>query len=103
MLDELHSNLPNAVERDSNLYTLGSINGHNVVLTCLPSGSNTTDTAAVVATHMIRTFPNLRFGLMVGIGGGVPSKDHDIRLGDVVVSTPKGQFGKSQDSVLIRN
>jgi nucleoside phosphorylase len=25
---------------------------------------------------------------MVGIGGGVPSEDHDIRLGDVVVSNP---------------
>jgi len=29
----------------------------------------------------------------VGIGGGVPSGDHDIRLGDVVVSKPEGTFG----------
>ncbi|KAJ6111442.1 hypothetical protein N7523_007503 [Penicillium sp. IBT 18751x] len=36
---------------------------------------------------MKRTFTSLRFGLMVGIGGGVPSKT-DIRLGDVVVSKP---------------
>ncbi|KAF5019023.1 hypothetical protein F66182_8973 [Fusarium sp. NRRL 66182] len=37
---------------------------------------------------MTRTFPSIQFGLMVGIGGGVPSKvDADVRLGDVVVGT----------------
>lgn len=30
---------------------------------------------------------------MVGIGGGVPSKAHDIRLGDVVVSAPCDKHG----------
>jgi nucleoside phosphorylase len=30
---------------------------------------------------------------MVGIGGGVPSLRHDIRLGDVVVSMPEGRHG----------
>jgi nucleoside phosphorylase len=30
---------------------------------------------------------------MVGIGGGVPSAGADIRLGDVVVSEPRGSFG----------
>jgi nucleoside phosphorylase len=30
---------------------------------------------------------------MVGIGGGVPSAEHDIRLGDVVVSKPTGSTG----------
>jgi hypothetical protein len=29
---------------------------------------------------------------MVGIGGGVPSADADIRLGDVVVSNPTRDF-----------
>jgi hypothetical protein len=29
---------------------------------------------------------------MVGIGGGVPSKERDIRLGDVVVSEPTSTF-----------
>jgi nucleoside phosphorylase len=38
------------------------------------------------------TFPNLRFGVLVGIGGGVPVKTDNgmIRLGDVVVSKPAG-------------
>lgn len=38
---------------------------------------------------MIHTFPNIRIGLMVGIGGGAPSTKHDIRLGDVVVRAPR--------------
>ncbi|KAH6983729.1 hypothetical protein EDB80DRAFT_245320 [Ilyonectria destructans] len=38
---------------------------------------------------MVSTFPSIRFGLMVGIGGGIPPK---VRLGDVVVSAPVGQF-----------
>ncbi|QYT05220.1 hypothetical protein H0G86_012114 [Trichoderma simmonsii] len=42
-------------------------------------------------TILIHTFPNIRFGLMVGVGGGVPKSPNsdprkDIRLGDVVVS-----------------
>ncbi|KAH7173109.1 hypothetical protein DER46DRAFT_596919 [Fusarium sp. MPI-SDFR-AT-0072] len=52
---------------------------------------------------MMHSFPNVRIGLMVGIGGGVPSKKHDIRLGDIVVSAPRDgksgvlqyDFGKS--------
>jgi nucleoside phosphorylase len=42
---------------------------------------------------MLPTFTSLRFGLMVGIGGGVPSKYADIRLGDVVVSMPTTTSG----------
>jgi nucleoside phosphorylase len=38
-------------------------------------------------------FPSIRFSLMLGIGGGVPSEESDIRLGDVVVSVPNEQHG----------
>lgn len=31
--------------------------------------------------------------MMIGIGGGAPSEEHDIRIGDVVVSQPTGQLG----------
>jgi nucleoside phosphorylase len=41
---------------------------------------------------MVRTFSNVRIGLMVGIGGGVPTQ-HDIRLGDLVVSSPDRRDG----------
>jgi hypothetical protein len=33
---------------------------------------------------MLGTFKSIRFSLMVGIGGRMPSATNDIRLGDVV-------------------
>jgi hypothetical protein len=36
---------------------------------------------------------SIRFGLMVGIEGGVPSAESDIQLGDVVISQPHMQHG----------
>ena len=91
-LDVRHDPLSRRLE-DSNIYSLGSIGAHNVVITCLPAGGTGTISAAVVASHMGSTFGLIRFYLMVGIGGGVPSDEIDIRLGDVVVSTPEGTFG----------
>jgi nucleoside phosphorylase len=48
--------------------------------------------AAIVAKDMQRSFP-IKFGLMVGVGGGVWSKTNDVRLGDIVVSQPTGTHG----------
>ncbi|KAF3182641.1 hypothetical protein TWF788_005955 [Orbilia oligospora] len=73
MLDEIHDAVatdPN----DSNTYILGSIGRHNVVVACLPDAQYGTNNAANVLTNLIRTFKFIRLGLMVGIGGGVPSK-----------------------------
>jgi nucleoside phosphorylase len=93
MLDEEHLDLARTLgDNDENLYVLGSIGGHNVVIVCLPAGRIGTNPAATVATQMRATFKAIRFGLMVGIGGGVPSAETDIRLGDVVVSQPHGTF-----------
>ncbi|KAE8396152.1 hypothetical protein BDV23DRAFT_193008 [Aspergillus alliaceus] len=92
MLDKVHPSLPQP-ETDHNVYTLGNVAGHNVVMACLPAGVYGTTSAAIVLAHMLPTFPSLRFGLMVGIGGGVPSKNADIRLGDVVVSMPTAGSG----------
>ncbi|KAL7943334.1 ankyrin repeat-containing domain protein [Trichoderma barbatum] len=88
MLDERHPDLPKP-SNDSNSYTLGSIGEHNVVIACLPMGQYGTNSATNVATLMIRAFPFVKIGLLVGIGGGVPPK---VRLGDVVVSTPVDQY-----------
>lgn len=92
MLDERHDLLPSR-SNDGNNYTFGRIGQHNLVIACLPYGVVGKISAARVAERMLLTFPALRFALMVGIGGGVPSEDHDIRLGDVVVSKPTGTFG----------
>jgi nucleoside phosphorylase len=89
-LDETHPNLTyRPSPNDTNTYTLGKVSDHSVVIACLPDGSYGTSSAANVATNMLRSFPNVRIGLMVGIGGGAPSPGHDIRLGDIVVSSPR--------------
>ncbi|KAL2801629.1 nucleoside phosphorylase domain-containing protein [Aspergillus granulosus] len=90
MLDEVHTDLP-ARKFDDNTYILGRIGSHNIVITCLPAGRYGAITAATVATRMLLTFQSIRFGLMVGIGGGVPIGD--IRLGDIVVGMPTPQSG----------
>ena len=97
MLDEVHHDNLRAVDGDSNNYIFGSIGEHNVVIASLPSGTYGTNPAAVVASHMSRSFRSLSVGLLVGIGGGVPKltgeDPADIRLGDVVVSDPTYHAG----------
>ncbi|KAI4726301.1 purine and uridine phosphorylase [Aureobasidium sp. EXF-10728] len=78
---------------DTNHYTLGEIAGHYVVMAVLPDGEYGVGSAASVVTNMLRSFPNIRIGLMVGIGGGAPTSKNDIRLGDVVVSSPGNGTG----------
>ncbi|KAF4418763.1 Kinesin light chain [Colletotrichum fructicola] len=89
MLDEEHPAIPKS-SADHNVYSLGTINGHNVVIAGLHQPGNCP--AATVVAQMRMTFPNLRFGLLVGIGGGVPVQTDNgiIRLGHVVVSKPAG-------------
>ncbi|KAJ5469183.1 hypothetical protein N7475_006935 [Penicillium sp. IBT 31633x] len=92
-LDEEHEKPSSVSPNDTNDYTLGKMYEHNVVIAVLPNGEYGTASAANVATNMLSTFHNVRIGLMVGIGGGVPSEKHDVHLGDVVVSAPSGGEG----------
>ncbi|KAL9098648.1 MAG: hypothetical protein Q9163_005732 [Psora crenata] len=92
MLDERHNPLLQG-SHDHNNYTLGRIGVHNVAIACLPSGVTGITSAAIVASHIRSTFSSIRFGLMVGVGGGAPSAKNDIRLGDVVISKPDGTSG----------
>lgn len=89
MLDEEHDDLERDInDHDKNIYCLGSIRGRNVAIVCLPGNWIGNNPAAVVAARMRATFKAIRFGLIVGIGEGVPSAEADIRLGGVVVSQP---------------
>ncbi|KAJ5633545.1 hypothetical protein N7528_001387 [Penicillium herquei] len=109
MLDEIHECPPNIPKDDPNHYTLGSIKGHGVVITCLPEGGYGTCNASLVAANMKRSFPEIRVNLIVGIGGAVPGK-MDIRLGDIVVGTRVMQYdlgktvggGKSERTAIPR-
>ncbi|KAI1330273.1 ankyrin repeat protein [Xylariaceae sp. FL0255] len=95
-LDEEYDELDSLPVHDNNAYTLGRIGKHNVVIAVLPLGIYGLVKASNALKDMIRSFPNLRLGLMVGIGGGAPAKN-DIRLGDVVVSVAgDGQGGVLQ-------
>ncbi|KAI0439912.1 hypothetical protein F4803DRAFT_529423 [Xylaria telfairii] len=93
LFDKRHDNV-NIPRDDSNHYALGEIHQHMVVAACLPAGEIGTNSAAHSISNMKRSFPSLRHGfcLLVGIGGGAPSEENDIRLGDVVVSLPTGTY-----------
>ncbi|KAE8362703.1 hypothetical protein BDV27DRAFT_15755 [Aspergillus caelatus] len=94
MLDENFGAPDEQDGMDSNIYTLGRIGKHYIVIACLPAGQYGNTAATIVANNMIRTFSkSLRVGLMVGVGGGIPSTTHDIRLGDIVISCPTGTCG----------
>ncbi|KAK1622933.1 hypothetical protein BDP81DRAFT_454944 [Colletotrichum phormii] len=110
MLDNVHEPLP-MNENDTNLYVFGEIGAHNIVIACLPSGQNGTAKAALVANNMRWSFPSITIRLMVGIGGGAPREQVDLRLGDVVVSNPTAgspgviqyDFGKTEQEGFSHN
>ncbi|KAL3439055.1 nucleoside phosphorylase domain-containing protein [Aspergillus tetrazonus] len=91
MLDTIHEDLP-VPSTDPNTYYLGNIGDHNIAIAILPQGIYGISAATAVATHLLSTFSNIRFSLMVGIGG-VPTTHADIRLGDIVVSQPENTSG----------
>lgn len=91
-LDEEHEPCEVA-QHDNSSYVLGKMGNHNVVIATLPDAEYGIASAAAVARDMFHSFPNVRIGLMVGIGGGAPSRKRDIRLGDVVVSSGGNQNG----------
>ncbi|CAI7654032.1 unnamed protein product [Penicillium bialowiezense] len=72
---------------DLNHYTFGRVGKHYVVIASLPTGVTGTHSASSVANGMMNTFPLIRFALMVGVAGGAPTNDNDVRLGDVIIGT----------------
>ena len=90
MLEEQHDPLSTLVH-DENSYTYGSINGHNVIIACMPPGQPAKVSASKLVQPLGQSFPNLKIHLFVGIGSGVPripppnNPKEDIRLGDVVI------------------
>ena len=70
MLDQFHPSLP--TERGQNNYMLGEITGHNIVIAVLLEIG--ISSAAAVATQLLNDFPSIRFGLLMGIGSGIPDQ-----------------------------
>ncbi|KAL6405043.1 ankyrin repeat and protein kinase domain-containing protein 1 [Ilyonectria robusta] len=90
MLDECHDDLPVCPD-DNNIYKLGSIKHHNIVITQFPTAQYRANVASVLS-QLTCSFPSTRLALIVGIGGGVPNRLADIRLGDIVVGTRVMQY-----------
>ncbi|KAL2850552.1 nucleoside phosphorylase domain-containing protein [Aspergillus pseudoustus] len=94
MLDEEHEAPPTPGAK--HVYTVGRIGNYNVVIAkSIVAGIAP---AAHLVTDMLQVFQKIRFGLLVGIGGGAtnapgPRGPTDILLGDVVVSKPEGNYG----------
>jgi len=64
---------------------------HAVAVVLLPDMGN--NSAAIAATQLLGHFPNVRHLIVCGIAGGVPrpgETEHDVRLGDIVVSNHNG-------------
>ncbi|KAF3934332.1 hypothetical protein ABW19_dt0210025 [Dactylella cylindrospora] len=95
MLDELHGPPRDKSGDivDDNIYKFGRIGDNNIVIACLPSGIYGKSSTTSVATKMRHSFPSITVGLLVGIAGGAPLPERDIRLGDVVVCEPVAGYG----------
>ena len=95
MLDNWHKEPALPDGGDGNSYRFGDLNGHNVVVACMPSNQPGKVSAYKLVAPLHQTFPNLKICLFVGIGGGVPRDPQpqnpmdDVRLGDVVVGWPE--------------
>lgn len=92
-LDEVYKRLHNISLYNSNQYVLGRIRKHYIVVAAMLDKEYDIPSTASVVTNILRSFPNIRVGLLVGIGGGETSSKHYIRLGDIVVSVPRGGNG----------
>ncbi|KAL7936145.1 hypothetical protein V8C35DRAFT_321097 [Trichoderma chlorosporum] len=95
LLDNRHHGRFPLAPRDDYIFQAGDACGHNIIIATLPAGEvYGTRSAAALATQVKRFFPNLWFGLLVGIAAGLPNLSCnpplDIRLGDVLVGLPVG-------------
>jgi nucleoside phosphorylase len=96
MLDNKHRGRFPMGRGDDYVFQAGDMCGHNVIIATLPAGQEYgTGSAAALASQVKRFFPNLWFGLLVGVAAGLPNFSRcpplDIRLGDVLVGLPTGE------------
>ncbi|KAH6866045.1 nucleoside phosphorylase domain-containing protein [Thelonectria olida] len=90
MLNYKCNSLKTAKVNNNNTYTFSRINRHYMAIRSLPDGQYSNNSTAGITRDMVRSFPNLRFALIVGIRGAAPTQERDIPLGDVIVSKPQG-------------
>jgi hypothetical protein len=96
MLDKPHDGHFPLQRGDDYVFQAGEVCGHNVIIATLPAGqAYGTGSAAALASQVKKFFPNLWFGLLMGVAAGLPKltgpSPRDIRLGDVLVALPEGE------------
>ncbi|KAL4756046.1 5'-methylthioadenosine/S-adenosylhomocysteine nucleosidase family protein [Aspergillus foveolatus] len=97
MLDKVHTGGFPVSPGDDYVFHAGEIQGHNIVIATFAAGQPYgTSSATSLASHVRKSFPNLWFGLLVGVAAGLPnlacSPPRDIRLGDVIVALAEGDY-----------
>ncbi|KAH8708491.1 hypothetical protein GQ44DRAFT_743162 [Phaeosphaeriaceae sp. PMI808] len=93
MLNEEHETLRTNAH-NMNIYTCRRVGEYNIVIAYLPKGQTGTNSATAVTVQMKSAFTSTQFSLIVGIRGGAPSEEADVRLRDVVVSRPYKAHGR---------
>ncbi|KAI3319314.1 purine and uridine phosphorylase [Xylariaceae sp. AK1471] len=96
MMDNRHHGRFRMGRGDDYVFHAGDMCGHNIIIATLPAGQEYgTGSAAALASQVKKFFPNLWFGLLVGVAAGLPNLSRrparDIRLGDVLVALPEGE------------
>ncbi|KAI0891486.1 purine and uridine phosphorylase [Annulohypoxylon nitens] len=96
MMDQKHEGRFALAPGDDYVYYAGSMCGLNVIIATLPAGHiYGTGSAGALAGQVKKFFPNLWFGLLVGVAAGLPNHSaippRDIRLGDILVAFPQGE------------
>ncbi|TQV97386.1 nacht and wd domain-containing protein [Cordyceps javanica] len=95
LMDNRHKGRFPVGRGDDYVFHAGTMCGHNAIVATLPAGQEYgTGSAGALAGQVKKFFPNLWFGLLVGVAAGLPSLSRtpprDIRLGDVLVALPSG-------------
>ncbi|KAI0908752.1 purine and uridine phosphorylase [Ustulina deusta] len=96
MMDNIHDGRFTMSRGDDYVFLAGDMLGHNIIIATLPAGQEYgTGSAAALASQAKKFFPNLWFGLLVGVAAGLPNllrkPARDIRLGDILVALPEGE------------
>ncbi|UKZ83913.1 hypothetical protein TrVFT333_011728 [Trichoderma virens FT-333] len=77
-------------QSDTNAYSMGAFDSHNVVLVHMPNMGKVA--AATAAAHLRASFPGIQLALVVGICGGAPFGPSELLLGDVIISEGLVQY-----------
>jgi hypothetical protein len=94
MLDKQHGDdAPRNRFCGGSWYTLGEAAGHNVVFIMAIADDDQVRELACLSIDLEIHFPNVRACMVISVSTGIPREGHDVRLGDVVVSTPDRQYG----------